>query len=117
MTRYVPLTQRAYWPALLARAESLVSSGMDGRTARLTLAKEFSVARGLLTNAIARGDIPAIPSDEPARALAGRNGQTLYMGEPCEKCGDRERWVCDGECAECNRAYKRELDARKHSRL
>lgn len=113
MTRYVPLTQRPYWPTLLAKAETLIASGMDERKARLTLEKEFSLGSGLLANAIARGDVPAIPSDQPDRARAASKGDTLYKGEPCKKCGDRERWVCDGVCAECDRAYKRALAARR----
>lgn len=114
--RYSNITGWPEWPAMLARMEELVSDGMDGRAARLLTAKEFDITTDVLLYAVGRGDVPCIPSPDRARVQANLEGETKYQGEPCAKCGGRERWVGDGCCTECRMAYDRAYAERRKLR-
>ena len=51
--------------------------------------------------AVARGDVPCIPSPNKARVEANLKGEMFYLGKPCKRCGCRERWVSDNQCTAC----------------
>lgn len=31
----------------------------------------------------------------------------IYQGKPCQKCGDTERYECDGKCIRCKKKYQK----------
>ena len=113
--RNVSATTWSEWPAILKRLEELVASGMDGRDARLQATREFDIYYGVLIEAVARGDVPCIPSPNNARVQARLRDEMFYQGKPCRKCASHERWVSDnaGRACAAARTNEREREARK----
>lgn len=52
-------------------------------------------------------------SVEETRAEAAANGHVRYIGSPCRKCGEVERYTSYGGCVACNR----ENAAKLHQRI
>jgi hypothetical protein len=46
-----------------------------------------------------------LPPD-PARVRAKENGEYIYEGRPCPRCGGTKRYTSNWGCVACQRAYK-----------
>ena len=71
------LTSRPYWPDLLARVDQLVAKGATVEIS-FQVEAEFGLRRQSFRTAVRRGDVPAMPSPDRARAEAGARGDRTF---------------------------------------
>ena len=111
--RGLPLVDRPEWSEILVKIEKLNQSGLTRHKIRLAIQKEFGINESVLHQAIQRGDVPSLPSNDFARVQARHAGETKYHDEPCKYCGATEKWVASRECVQCEQERRREADRRR----
>jgi hypothetical protein len=105
------LTDRPYWPDLLALVEEMVAEGYTDTEIGFKVEAEFGLRRQSFRTAVRRGDVPAMPSPDRARSDARARGDRTFDGKPCVRCGSKTRYVADQRCLACERTYYRDVEA------
>ena len=103
------MSDRPYWPNLIARVEVLVAKGISRDQISEIVLKEFGLPRQSFNIAVRRGDVPSIAPKEQARLIARKAGQTTYRSKPCVTCRGDVRYVADYRCVACERAYNQSV--------
>ena len=99
------MCDRPYWPALIERVEKMVANGEDGPSISKAISIQFGLPRQSFRIAVRRGDVPAMPAKDKARAVARKDGNLTYQSKPCVKCGSSVRYVADYRCVACDTTY------------